>query len=99
MAGNQLCSGVRDGESGAEISTPLMLLCAETAATKPTSSHRKTIHATCALHRGPAGFANIVVSKRNGTIELDPHVTGSCVLTLAEDEAIALRDVLTQWLG
>jgi hypothetical protein len=29
----------------------------------------------------------------------DPHVTGSCVLTLAEDEAIALRDVLTQWLG
>jgi hypothetical protein len=32
-------------------------------------------------------------------IELDPHVTGSCVLTLAEDEALALRDVLTQWLG
>ncbi len=83
----------------AEISAPLTLLRAETEATKPTSSHRKAIHATCALHRGPAGFTNVVVSKRNGTIELDPHVTGSCVLTLAEDEAIALRDVLTQWLG
>lgn len=59
---------------------------------------RKVIHATCSLHRGPAGFANLVVSKRGGVIELDPHVTGACVLTLAEDEAVALRDVLTEWL-
>jgi hypothetical protein len=29
----------------------------------------------------------------------DPHVTGQCVLTLAEDEASALRNVLTEWLG
>jgi hypothetical protein len=35
----------------------------------------------------------------HGAIELDPHVTGQCVLTLAEDEAIALRDTLTEWLG
>jgi hypothetical protein len=62
-------------------------------------NNRKVIHATCALHRGPVGFANIVVSKRNGEIVLDPHVDGSCVLTLAEDEAIALRDTLTRWLG
>jgi hypothetical protein len=48
---------------------------------------------------GSGGFANVVVSKRYGTIELDPHVTGACVLTLAEDEAIALRDGLTEWLG
>lgn len=41
----------------------------------------------------------MVISKRDGAIELDPHVTGQCVLTLAEDEAIALRDALTQWLG
>jgi hypothetical protein len=61
--------------------------------------NRKVIHATCALHRGPAGFANVVVSKRDGTIELDPHVTGACVLTLAEDAAVALRDALTRWLG
>ncbi len=62
-------------------------------------SDRKVIHATCALHRGPVGFANLVVSKRGGTIVFDPHVTGSCVLTLAEDEAVALRDALTRWLG
>ena len=67
--------------------------------TKLAPYNRKVIHATCALHRGPAGFANVVVSKRDGTIELDPHVTGACVLTLAEDEAVALRDVLTRWLG
>jgi protein-tyrosine-phosphatase len=66
---------------------------------KLTSSNRKAIHATCALHRGPARFTNVVVSKRNRMIELDPHVTGSCALTLTEDEAIALRDVLTHWLG
>ncbi len=41
----------------------------------------------------------MVISKRDGAIELDPHVTGQCVLTLAEDEAIALRDALTEWLG
>jgi hypothetical protein len=68
-------------------------------ATKPARHNRKVIHATCAVHRGPAGFANVVVSKRDGMIELDPHVTGACVLTLAEDEATALRDVLTEWLG
>jgi hypothetical protein len=68
-------------------------------ATKPTRHHRKVVHATCALHRGPTGFADVVVSKRDGTIELDPHVTGACVLTLAEDEAVALRDALTRWLG
>jgi hypothetical protein len=67
--------------------------------TQGTGNARKVIHATCALHRGPAGFANVVVSKRNGTIELDPHVTGSCVLTLAEDEEIAFRDALTRSLG
>jgi len=66
--------------------------------TQPTSNNRKVIHSTCALHRGPAGFANVVVSKRDGTIEFDPHVTGACVLTLAEDEAV-LRDALTRWLG
>lgn len=60
---------------------------------------REVIHATCALHRGPVGFANVVVSKRGETIELDPHVTGACGLTLAEDEALALRDALTRWLG
>ncbi|HET6242868.1 MAG TPA: hypothetical protein VFD99_12860 [Arthrobacter sp.] len=68
-------------------------------ATKPASSNRKVIHATCALHRGPAGFANVVVSKRDGTIVFDPHVTGSCVITLAEDGARVLFEALREWLG
>ncbi len=71
----------------------------QSPATKPTSNNREVINATCALHQGPAGFANVVVSKRGGTIVFDPHVTGACVLTLAEDEAVALRDALTRWLG
>jgi hypothetical protein len=72
---------------------------ADAPATKPASRNRKGIHGTCALHRGPVGFANIVVCKRDGEIVFDPHVDGSCVLSLAEDEAIALRDALTRWLG
>jgi hypothetical protein len=66
----------------------------DAAGTEQTTS-RKVIHATCSVHHGPAGFADLVVSKRGGLIELDPHVTGSCVLTLAEDA----RDQLTEWVG
>lgn len=71
----------------------------EAASTQPARSNRKVIHATCALHRSPVGFANVVVSKRGGTIVFDPHVDGACLLVLAEGEAVALRDTLTRWLG
>jgi hypothetical protein len=64
----------------------------------PAGRRRKTIPATCQLHRGPMGFTNLMVSKHNGSIVLDPHVTGSCVISLDEDEAIALRNLLTEWL-
>jgi hypothetical protein len=60
---------------------------------------RRVIPATCSTHGGCIGFTNLVATKRDGTIVLDPHVTGQCVLTLAEDGAIALRDALTEWLG
>jgi hypothetical protein len=60
---------------------------------------RKTIAATCELHRGPIGFTNLVVSKRDGTIVLDPHVDGSCVISLDQDGATQLCDTLTEWLG
>jgi hypothetical protein len=60
---------------------------------------RKVIHASCSVHQSAMGFTNLVVSQRNGEIELNPHVDGSCLLTLSEDEACALRDVLTEWLG
>jgi hypothetical protein len=63
------------------------------------SANRRLLMASCSVHRGPAGFANLVVSKVNGAVELDPHVDGCCLLTLDEDAAIELRNALTEWLG
>jgi hypothetical protein len=65
----------------------------------PTGRCRKTIPATCQLDRGPVEYANLMVSKRDGTIILDPQVTGSCVISLDEHGATTLRDLLTEWLG
>lgn len=65
----------------------------------PTNHHRKATTATFQLHRGPVGFINLMVSKHDGTIVLDPHVTGSCVISLDENRAARLRDLLTEWLG
>jgi hypothetical protein len=39
------------------------------------------------------------VTKVDGTIVFDPHVTGSCVITLAEDGARVLFEALGEWLG
>lgn len=61
--------------------------------------NRRVIHAHCTRHGGTPGFTNLVVSKRNGDIELDPHVDRSCVITLDEPGATELRDALTEWLG
>lgn len=68
---------------------------AEEGATASASrDNRKAILVTCALHRGPRGFANLVVERKpNGDIVLDPHVTGACVI-LDETAATALFDVL-----
>ncbi|MDQ4011963.1 MAG: hypothetical protein M3228_15015 [Actinomycetota bacterium] len=66
---------------------------------QPTSDRRRVvIHASCSLHQGSVGFTNLVVSQRDGEIELNPHVDGSCLLTLSEHEACVLRDALIQWL-
>lgn len=51
------------------------------------------------MHRGPVGFANLLVSKCDGQIELNPHADGSCVITLDEDGARVLFDALREWLG
>jgi hypothetical protein len=66
--------------------------------TQRPRERRAVLHASCSVHQGSVGFTNLVVSQRGGEIELNPHVDGSCLLTLAEDEACALRDVLTEWL-
>jgi hypothetical protein len=68
------------------------------AAETPVAS-RKVIHATCTRHGGSRGFTNVVMSKIGGTITLDPHATGACVIELDEVEATAMWDQLTEWLG
>jgi hypothetical protein len=50
------------------------------------------------MHRGPASFANLLVSKRDGEIGLGPYADGSCVITLNEDGARVLFDALGEWL-
>ena len=67
-------------------------------AAKPVRT-RKVIHATCTQHGGARGFTNVVLTRRGSEIELDPHATGSCVITFDEDAASAVRDTITEWLG
>ncbi|MGH3786579.1 MAG: hypothetical protein ACRDRG_08520 [Pseudonocardiaceae bacterium] len=61
--------------------------------------NRRVIHVQCSTHGGPIGYTNLVVRKVDGTIELDPHVTGACVILIDESGATELRDALTEWLG
>ena len=70
----------------------------DVSTTQPVGS-RKVIHATCSLHRGPVGFTNLAVSRHEGRIKFDPHVTGSCVITLDEAGARMLFETLGEWLG
>ena len=71
----------------------------DVSAARWTGTCRRVIHASCALHRGPVGFTNLVVSTHGGQIELDPHAVGTCKITLEEDGARLLRDALIEWLG
>jgi hypothetical protein len=56
--------------------------------------NRRVIHATCSRHGGGTGFTNLVATKRDGSIELDPHADGSCLLTLDEEAATQRRRLL-----
>jgi hypothetical protein len=64
----------------------------------PPIRTRKVIHGHCTTHRGARGFTNLLVTRTNGVIVLDPHAVG-CRIELDETEATALRDQLTEWLG
>lgn len=70
-----------------------------TTSDEPTERNRRVIHATCMTHGGPRGFANLVMRKLDGEIELDPHATGACVLQLDEAGAVEVWDQLGEWLG
>jgi hypothetical protein len=66
--------------------------------TKPIGIHR-TLHALWTQHGGSRALTNVVLTERGGEIKFDPHATGSCVITLDEDAASAVRDTITEWLG
>lgn len=53
---------------------------------------------TCQVH-GAAGFTNLLVTKEDGVIVLNPHAANCCVLRLEEPAATALHSILGEWLG
>lgn len=61
-------------------------------------SHRCVVMTTCQAH-GSAGFTNLLVTKEDGTIVLNPHVANCCVLRLDEQAARTLLRILGEWLG
>jgi hypothetical protein len=61
-------------------------------------SHRRVVMTTCQAH-GSTGFTNLLVTKENGTIVLNPHVANCCVLRLDEHAARELLGILGEWLG
>lgn len=62
------------------------------------NNHRRVIMTTCQTH-GTTGFTNLLVTKENGIIVLNPHIANCCVLRLDEQAATALLDILREWLG
>ena len=41
------------------------------------AANRRVLHLTCLIRGGAAGYTNLTVSKRDGTIELDLHVAAN----------------------
>ncbi|MGH3846877.1 MAG: hypothetical protein ACRDS0_36460 [Pseudonocardiaceae bacterium] len=67
---------------------------------EPSNENRRVIPASCTCAGIARGFTNLVIRRLpNGHIELDPHVTGTCVLTLDEDSSRGLHEALGDWLG
>ncbi|MBV8542109.1 MAG: hypothetical protein JO063_10240 [Pseudonocardiales bacterium] len=72
---------------------------ADGATADASRANRRAIDVTCALHRGPRNFANLVVEKQGGEIVFDVHVAGACVIILEESAATTLFEALRIWLG
>jgi hypothetical protein len=70
----------------------------DSAAAQP-ATNRTVIPATCMTHGGCRGFTNVVLTKADGKIVLDPHATGGCVIEFDETQATAVRDQFSEWLG
>lgn len=67
--------------------------------TNDNGGSRRVIAATCSQHGGARNFTNLVVTRRDGAIELDPHAVGGCVVVLDDDQACELCQALQEWLG
>jgi hypothetical protein len=65
----------------------------------PRDANRRVLPVSCSCAGVANGFTNLVVTKRGAVIELDPHATGQCVLTLDEDAGRILFDALADWFG
>ncbi|MGH3771296.1 MAG: hypothetical protein ACRDRW_07870 [Pseudonocardiaceae bacterium] len=72
---------------------------ADGATARASRANRRAIGVTYAVHKGPRGFANLVVEKQGGENVLAPHVTGEYVIILDESAATVLFDVLGKCLG
>ena len=72
---------------------------ADGATAGASRANRRAIGVTCALHKGPRNFANLVVEKQGGEIVFDVHVAGACVIILEEEAATVLFEALRTWLG
>lgn len=62
------------------------------------NSHRRVVMTTCQAH-GAAGFTNLLVTKEDSAVVLNPHLANCCVLRLDEQAATDLHTVLGEWLG
>ncbi|MGH3549342.1 MAG: hypothetical protein ACRDQU_14770 [Pseudonocardiaceae bacterium] len=67
--------------------------------TTERTTARRVILVSCTTHGGTPGFTNLVVTKRDGAIELDPHATGCCVLRFGEQAAGELQETIGAMLG
>jgi hypothetical protein len=72
---------------------------ADGATAGASRANRRAIPVTCAVHKGPRNFANLVAEKQGGEIILAPHVAGECVIILEEAAATTLFEALRIWLG
>lgn len=71
---------------------------ADSTTANASRENRTAIPVSCTLHRGPRGFANLVVEKQGDEIIFDPHVTEACVIIFGEDAATSLFEALRRWL-
>ncbi|MGH3718830.1 MAG: hypothetical protein ACRDRI_08315 [Pseudonocardiaceae bacterium] len=71
---------------------------ADGATPNASREDRRVIGVTCALHKGPRNFANLVVERQGSEYVFDVHVAGACVFILDEDAATILFETLRIWL-